>query len=43
MEPDAEVTPAARLRCDVCGSKDVRIITFTSPIEAVRFVNQRPG
>lgn len=43
MEPDAEPSPASRLRCDVCGSKDVRIITFTSPIEAVRFVNQRPG
>lgn len=42
-EPEPAPAPTSRLRCDVCGSKDVRIITFASPVEAVRFVNQRPG
>ncbi len=40
-EPAAAPATGARLRCDFCGSKDVRIITFASPIEAVRFANQR--
>ncbi len=33
--------PGARLRCDVCGSRAVRIVSFSSPIEALRFTTAR--
>ena len=42
-EPEPVPAPTAQLRCDVCGSKGVRLITFASPAEAVRFVNQGGG
>jgi hypothetical protein len=31
----------ARLRCDLCGSKDVKLIRVGSPAEAVAFVTSR--
>ncbi|MEW6121182.1 MAG: hypothetical protein AB1698_01090 [Pseudomonadota bacterium] len=33
--------PGARLRCDVCGNRSVRIVSFSSPIEALRFTTAR--
>lgn len=44
---DASATPkegastGARLRCDLCGNRAVRILSFTSPIEALRFTTGR--
>ncbi|MFG1422279.1 hypothetical protein [Roseixanthobacter liquoris] len=35
------VAQSVNLRCDLCGSKKVRIYNFTSPIEAVRFMANR--
>lgn len=40
-QPAPEPPEGAQLRCDICGSKNVRIHRFPSPIEALRFVNQR--
>lgn len=31
----------ARLRCDLCGSKDVKLVRVASPAEAVAFVTSR--
>lgn len=31
----------ARVRCDLCGSKDVKLIRVASPAEAVAFVTSR--
>ncbi len=39
--PAPEPPEGARLRCDVCGSKNVRVVRFASPIEALRFANNR--
>ncbi|HQS11343.1 MAG TPA: hypothetical protein PLK13_21200, partial [Xanthobacteraceae bacterium] len=38
---DDKALPPISLRCDLCGSKKVRIYNFTSPIEAVRFMANR--
>jgi hypothetical protein len=38
---DERVAQPISLRCDLCGSKKVRIYNFTSPIEAVRFMANR--
>ncbi|MGU3493857.1 hypothetical protein ACLBXM_07435 [Xanthobacteraceae bacterium A53D] len=48
-KPSADITaqgpeepPAnAKLRCDFCGSKNVKLIRFDSPMEALRFANTR--
>ncbi|MFG1428228.1 hypothetical protein [Roseixanthobacter glucoisosaccharinicivorans] len=38
---DEKAAETITLRCDLCGSKNVRIYNFTSPIEAVRFMANR--
>ncbi|QTL05421.1 hypothetical protein J5J86_09110 [Aquabacter sp. L1I39] len=37
----AGAAQGARLRCDLCGSKDVKLIRVASPAEAVAFVTSR--
>lgn len=39
--PAEEASPPTRLRCDLCGSRAVRIVSFASPIEALRFTTAR--
>ncbi|WP_245454141.1 hypothetical protein [Aquabacter cavernae] len=40
--PETADRPAgARLRCDLCGSRAVRVVSFASPIEALRFTTAR--
>lgn len=39
-EPELATT---RLRCDLCGSRDVRLVRFQSPIEALRFTTAKAG
>ncbi|OYX14592.1 MAG: hypothetical protein B7Z15_03410 [Rhizobiales bacterium 32-66-8] len=40
-EPPLPETDTAKLRCDICGSKDVKLHRFVSSIEALRFTNSR--
>lgn len=40
-EGEGVSTASSRLRCDLCGSRAVRIVSFASPIEALRFATAR--
>ena len=38
---DSGQTASLRLRCDLCGSRRVRLVRVASPFEAVAFINGR--
>lgn len=38
---DGSDPAAVKLRCDICGSKSVRVLRFRSAIEAMRYANGR--
>ena len=40
LENSSEAAPLA-LRCDLCGSRRVRLVRVASPFEAVAFINGR--
>ena len=39
--PEGDEPAELRLRCDLCGSRQVRIVRVGSPIEALRFTTGR--
>lgn len=42
LAPEAEPElPQGRLRCDLCGCRQVRLVRLQSPIEALRFTNAK--